>query len=90
MAEMYKKFVPLGVTCTFTEQDAQEVFTKESTGKGSLAHNVFGVPPYNGYWVGKHWMDITIGMWNEDLGKTLFRCELEGSYPKWFLAKVLG
>ena len=88
MAEMYKRFVPDNCSCTFTDEDAEALFEYESTGKGEFHHGIFGNPPFNGYWVGKHWMDITIGMWKEDIGKTLFYSELEKDYPEWFLSKV--
>lgn len=91
MAEMYKRFVPSNISCTFTKEDAEEVFKFESTGKGNLSHGVFGTPPFNGYWVGKHWMDITIAMWKEGIRDgILFYSELERDYPDWWLRKVFS
>lgn len=37
----------------------------ESTGKGDLKQNLFDAT--NGYANGKHWMDITVKMWKEDI-----------------------
>lgn len=88
MAEIYKKFVPSNIDCTFSDKDARELFEFESTGKGDFKNSIFGVPPFNGYMVGKHWMDITIGMWVEDKWKYVDFDELYKEFPEWFLKKI--
>jgi hypothetical protein len=46
-------------------------------------------PVDNGYVVGKSWMDATVKMWREDIGKgNLLREELD--FPGWFLDRVLA
>lgn len=88
MAEMYKKFCPSNINCTFTKQDAIEVFNHESNGEGNIRHGIFGNPPFNGYLVGKHWMDITIGMWRDDNFKNVVKDDMWVDYPLWFLRKI--
>ena len=47
---------------------------------------------YNGYFVGKRWVDLTVSMWKEDIEKRLlFKSELydDPTLPNWFLNKVL-
>lgn len=70
----------------FFEESALEMFCCETYG---------GKPKdINGYYWGKHWMDVTITMWNEDLQKNppiLLLCELyeDERFPDWWLDKVL-
>jgi len=92
IAEMYKHFAKdWNHVCDFSEKAAEEMFIHESTGKGSLSVSTKrdnGL--YNGYMVGKHWMDATIKMWKQDLPKgLLFITELRDAYPMWWLRKVL-
>ena len=105
MAEMYKRFAPpqwvtpIGkkkrrvIKLSFSKKSLKEMYEWESHGKGNL--RVGGVFPssngvYNGYAIGKQWMDITIGMWREDnfLLPGITRYELKKEYPEWFLNKV--
>lgn len=86
MSEMYKRFT--WEELDFSEKSLYDMYMFESTGKPELS---LLDRPVNGYLVGKHWMDSTVKMWNEDLRKgLLFRFELEEEYPKWFLDKVLN
>lgn len=46
----------------------------------------------NGFYVGKQWMDVNIKMWREDIQTgILTKHELysDGSFPEWWLKKVL-
>lgn len=73
----------------FSEQSAIDMFSFESTGKPKLNltdRNSEG--KFNGYLVGKHWMDATIAMWSEDIKRDLFRFELVEDFPEWFLQKI--
>jgi len=49
---------------------------------------------WNGYIVGKHWMDVTVKMWNEDIKRgLLFKFELYQDPDlkdfHWWLDRVL-
>lgn len=90
MAEIYKRFCPKEDCYDFSERSATDMFNYESTGnpKLSLTDKVDG--KFNGFVIGKHWMDAFIKMWKEDLtAGLLFRLELEQDFPEWFLNKVL-
>ena len=88
MAEMYKRFAIDEPGMDFSEEAAQAMFDYESEGHGDLSLSIFS-NTRNGYAIGKHWMDVTISMWKEDLVfGTLTKQELIQDYPKWFLVKV--
>lgn len=72
----------------FSDKAGEELFDYESKGVGSLSSGIFNDKP-NGYLYGKRMMDITIGMWKEDLGTTIFKDELIKDYGKEFIEKVL-
>lgn len=94
MADMYKRFVPKdgSMRLSFSKRAADQMFRWESKGKGNLHHGIFAFQKgrFNGFSVGKHWMDITIGMWKADkfILPGITRRELKQEYPEWFLKKV--
>lgn len=91
MAEIYKLFSDHHENIDFSNQALQEMFEYETFGKGDLRLNIFANKngKFNGYAVGKHWMDVTIAMWKEDIKEgLLFKFELKKEYPEWFLEKV--
>ena len=71
----------------YDETSLLEMFKYETLGE-AIAN-----PEINGFYVGKHWMDVNISMWNEEL-KTgyLNRLELydDGTFPEWWLDKVIN
>lgn len=83
MAQIYWMFARDG-DFDFSPNAMQEMYDYESTGKGHIELGIYGFTT-NGYYIGKHWMDVMIKMWRQDLGKTLFKEELYSSYPKWFV-----
>lgn len=84
IAEIYKRFATES-GLDFSDDAAVEMYRFESAGKGDLRNGLFG-GKLNGYAIGKHWMDVTIKMWREDIASgLLFRHELEEYYPAWFL-----
>jgi hypothetical protein len=94
MAQVYRRFGGESPSLDYSETAAVAMYRFESTGRGDLRLGVFQIGPggaLNGYAVGKHWMDATVKMWREDLRTlVLFRSELEGEFPGWFLDRVLG
>ena len=89
MSKIYQQFCPVEDCYDFGPTSEQEMFLHESTGKPklSLVDRKFG--KYNGFVVGKHWMDVTVKMWKEDIDNGLLnRDELEKDFPLWFLQKV--
>lgn len=87
MAEVYKAFNQEG---DFSKEAAEAMYLYESRG-GEL-------PGWdNGYYTGKHLMDVTVKMWKDDLnGKLddfplLTKKELyeDEKFPHWWLDKVL-
>lgn len=90
MAEIYKRFCPNEPCYDFSEQSVMDMFSFESTGRPKLNltdRNSEG--NFNGYLVGKHWMDATIAMWKEDIDNGLLsRFELLDDFPEWFLQKI--
>lgn len=88
MAEIYKRFTPTQPCYCFSEESALEMFSYESTGTPKLNltdKNSEG--KFNGYMVGKHWMDATIKMWREDIDNGLLLAT-ELDFPEWFLIKI--
>jgi hypothetical protein len=91
MSEIYRHFSePWAHLCDFSDEARHSMYRFESRGTP--------LPPYsdprrlNGYQLGKHWMDVTVAMWKDDLAKgLLFRQELysEPCYPHWWLDLVL-
>lgn len=53
--------------CSYTEEDQRICFLQESQGYvyPYTKRNEDG--KYNGYLVGKHWMDVNLSMWREDM-----------------------
>lgn len=92
MAEIYRRFATgWEPCCDFSDQALVEMFEWESFGRGNLKFGLFNNNggKYNGFAVGKHWMDVTIAMWREDLRTgMLFKKELQADFPEWFLKKI--
>ena len=100
MAEVYKLFT--GGKCTddydYSEDAALEMYRFESQGIGDLKQGLFSDASrkFNGYAVGKHWMDAQVKMWVQGLKEgTLFVWELyepypgETEFPHWWLDRAL-
>ena len=86
MCELYKIFSKdWEDICDYSEDCMRELNVYESTGKGGCRWN-------NGYYIGKKYMNVTMGMWKEDIELgLLFKQELyEGDkYPRWWLDGIL-
>lgn len=90
MAEIYRLFAAADLD--FSEEAALEMYRYETCGEGQLALGVFGAEGRrtNGYAVGKHWMDVTVKMWLQDIRDfLLFEEDLRGHFPDWWLDQVL-
>lgn len=90
MSEIYKRFCDQTEFYDFSTESAESMFLHEST--GSSIEEKLSNGKWNGYLVGKKWMDLTITeYWLPDLEehKTLFAFELYQDFPHWFLIKVL-
>lgn len=88
MCEIYKVFAhEWEHVCTFSDAAALELYNYESYGQPMSNGR-----PYNGFAVGKHWLNVTVAGWREDIRTGyLFRSELydDGKYPHWWLDSVL-
>jgi hypothetical protein len=77
----------------FSDEAAMEAYLWETRGIGNMKINLFD-NKINGYVVGKHWMDVVVKMWREDIKrKLLFKHELYND-PElkdfaWWLDRVL-
>ena len=90
MAEIYRAFVPNEPCYDFSPKAAEQMYLFESTGKPKLQVTDRVDGKYNGFLVGKHWMDATIKMWKEDIKSGLLnKQELKDDFPEWFLNKIL-
>lgn len=70
MSKIYEMFCPSDVQCDFTTAALHNQYLAESKGgihKFKYSQQFDG--KYNGYSVGKHYMDLTIKMWLEDVNK---------------------
>ena len=89
MSEIYRRFCPQESCYDFSLMSERQMFEFESTGnpKLNLTNRING--KFNGFLVGKHWMDATIKMWREDINNgNLSRKDLENEFPEWFLNKI--
>jgi hypothetical protein len=91
MSEVYRHFSqPWAHLCDFSDEARHAMYLYESRGIPLPADP--DPRRRNGFQLGKHWMDVTVSMWKEDLAKVLlFRQELyaEPCYPHWWLDLVL-
>ena len=87
MVDMYKHFARHLEQLDWSEEALEVMYTSESFGSPPPSE----VPESNGYKQGKKWMDVTVSMWKEDFGSTLFVRELyeDSTYPHWWLDKVV-
>lgn len=97
MAKIYKIFAKDWIEiCDFSEKSALEMYEYETLGKGNIAKGIFPNPKsgkYNGYAVGKRWMDIMIKLWKEAHDEGLFPLRdlyKDKKYPHWWLDRIFG
>lgn len=88
MADIYKLFIDKEDlnNLSLDDQALNEMYEFESRGKKLINWRT------NGYAVGKHIMDITIAMWEEDIRLgyiTKYDFYSDPSLPSWFLDKVI-
>ena len=93
MAEIYKIFAHDYLhCCSFDEKAAQDMFVAESLGKFLAYNSKNENGKFNGYAVGKHWMDVTISMWAEDIKTGMLRKKEitdDPKFPLWWSEKIL-
>lgn len=84
-ADLYMRFASDTGNYTYTPTDAMEMFTFESTGKGSVGE-------LNGFALCKKRLDITLAMWKEDIVNGLLtKYELiQDGYPESWISRVLA
>lgn len=85
---LYKHFAKHIEGLDWSDAALHEWYKAETFGSPSPVN----VSEKNGYKQGKKWMDVTVAMWKEDFGNTLFVQELyeDNAYPHWWLDKVIG
>lgn len=84
MQPIYRYFGGDDEKLDYSEEAANEMYQFETNGKGNLRMGLFNGDRYNGYAVGKHWMDATIKMWIQDIRDgVLFIEELYEWFPDW-------
>ena len=68
MAEVYKIFCPTDISVDFSEKALESQYLSESKGGIYKFHyNEKNNGVFNGFSLGKHFMDLTIKMWLEDI-----------------------
>ena len=89
MQPIYRLFGGEGLD--YSEEAALEMYLFESRGIGNLRLGLFG--SRNGYANGKHWLNVTVAMWLEDIvNGLLFIDELYDAYAPeyhWWLDSIL-
>ncbi len=84
MQPIYRYFGGEDNNLDYSEDAAREMFLYETTGKGNLKATMFSTKALNGYAVGKHWMDVMIKMWLQDIRQgVLFIDELYKEHLEW-------
>lgn len=86
MEPIYRYFGEGNDNLDFNEASAVESYLFETHGTGNLKQGVFapGQSRFNGFAIGKHWMDVTIKMWLQDLQDGILRLEeLYEEFPQW-------
>lgn len=78
IAQIYVYFAYSNDSMDFTPEAAKAFYGYESTGTPRVAyHEKQPNGLYNGFAVGKHWMDVQLSMWAEDLMRgDIAKCEL--------------
>ncbi len=85
MVPIYRHFAKPWESCLdFSDAMLEQMYKSETFGEGRTSAD-------NGFAHGKKWMDVTVAMWLEDLGRTLWPSELyaDPAFPHWWLDKVL-
>ena len=93
MQPIYRYFGGEEGILDYSEEAAYEMYRFETYGEGDLRIGLFAKDRYNGYAVGKHWMDVTVKMWLEDIPHLLLPEELYREFPEdwhWWLNRVLA
>ena len=89
ISQIYQEFCPKEDCYDFGPISKENMFLFESTGKPKLNLTDKLNGKFNGFLVGKHWMDVTIKMWKEDIDSGLLsKKDLEIDFPGWFLDKI--
>lgn len=84
MQPIYRHFGGDEENLDYSEEAAHEMYRFETYGEGNLKMGLFTGDRYNGYAVGKHWMDATIKMWLQDIKDGILHIEeLYQWYPDW-------
>lgn len=66
IAEAYRYFCG-NLNADFSESAMKDMYSYETFGHPKIKYDQLYNGNYNGFAVGKHWMDVTISMWLEDL-----------------------
>lgn len=84
MCEVYRVFAKdYEHFCDFSDESKVELFNHESYGTE--------VNKYNGFYVGKRWLNVSVKMWKEDVSKGMLMVwELyeDEKFPNWWLDSV--
>ena len=92
MGEIYLRFIPENIkkSCVIDEENRLSMYLYESKGEGRMDIGIFNQGKVNGYYLGKKWMDWHISEWKQGFrNRVLFKKELKGEYPNWFLKKYV-
>ena len=85
MADMYRRFAKDYQQADFGQAAATKMYLYESTGV-----KLGPLDTWNGFALGKKWMDVTVAMWRVDIQSKMLRVEelQADGFPDWFLARV--
>jgi hypothetical protein len=91
---IYRYFASDRDNLDFSDKAALDAYNWETNGVGNFKIGLFSNSIANGFVVGKHWMDVTIKMWREDIKSgllTKLELYIEPDFKEyhWWLDKVL-
>lgn len=94
MLAVYQIFGGSGSTLDYSEEAALTQYRAETFGGVRVGLGKQSNGLYNGFAIGKHWMDVTVAMWKEDIHSGLLTKSELYRDPlfrdcHWWLDKVL-
>ncbi len=96
VSKVYAHFIPSGIRVDLSEEALWQAYIYETKGVGEGSLSIFSsAGVYNGYIVGKRYLDVTLSMWQDDIQEGLITKweiinEITDPTIKTWIAKRLG
>lgn len=92
IAALYRRFAKdWEDCCDFSEQSLMDMYISESLGSIRLEMTKNSEGKYNGYFVGKKWLDVMLATWAEDIRDgILFKSEILEEYDDPIITNFLN